>query len=471
MSTSFSLLSSIWKNTAPVLIIELRDKQDLLAYSAIFSSHTLPDCVEKNFSQEIDKKEKVFPSYQEIFQSKKVFYFFPWADTLLEDRSEFIAGMKESFTYVSNDTNIASLLDVLMLASYTYDTFVTKKRSIHISYWTPQPTSPIDVELRQKCLNAVCRARDLVNLPPSLSTPKDMVQSILSFPWKRTKVTVLDKKELTALGMNLLLAVSAGSDNDPYVVIFERIIDNTLETYSLIGKWVTFDAGGIQIKPGDAMFDMKMDMAGAAGIVGVMEFLDSIDSLECNIIWAVGFTENMTGWSAYKPLDIYKAYNGTTVEIHHTDAEGRLLLADVMSYVEKNYNPGHIITMATLTGACIYALWYDYAWVIWDDEAVISQLELLSKDSLEKIWRLPLNDKMIKSLKAEIADIKNIAKTEKAGSSIGAAFLTYFQWNAKLTHLDIAGPAYRNDRLGYMLKWATGWGVMILSDLIRSIRK
>lgn len=164
----------------------------------------------------------------------------------------------------------------------------------------------------------------------------------------------------------------------------------------------------------------------------------------------------MTGGNAYKPLDIYKAYNGTSVEIHHTDAEGRLVLADVMSYVEKNHKPEHIITIATLTGACVYALGHDIAGIMGDDEEIIRQL-IDNTSPYEPVWRLPLNDKLKKSLKAEIADLKNVARSEKAGSSIGGAFLSYFQGDAKLTHLDIAGPAYRETNWGYMPKGGTGW--------------
>lgn len=159
----------------------------------------------------------------------------------------------------------------------------------------------------------------------------------------------------------------------------------------------------------------------------------------------------MTGGSAFRPLDIYKAYNGTTVEIHHTDAEGRLVLADVMSYVEDVYHVDHLITMATLTGACIHALGHDIAGIMGDDEDTIRQL-LANTSPYESVWRLPLNDKMKKALKADIADLKNIARSEKAGSSEGGAFLTYFQGKAKLTHLDIAGPAYRETTYGYMSK-------------------
>lgn len=181
---------------------------------------------------------------------------------------------------------------------------------------------------------------------------------------------------------------------------------------------MTFDAGGIQIKPDTAMLDMKCDMSGAAAVLGVARYLDSLPNLPVDLTIAVGLTENMTGGGAYKPLDIYKAYNGMTVEIHHTDAEGRLVLADVMAYVEKNHKVDHMITIATLTGACVYALGHDIAGIMGDDEIVIRQL-VDNSSPYEQVWRLPMNEKFKKSLKAEIADLKNISKSEKAGSSIG----------------------------------------------------
>jgi leucyl aminopeptidase len=153
-------------------------------------------------------------------------------------------------------------------------------------------------------------------------------------------------------------------------------------------------------------------------MLGVAEYLDSFSTLPANIIIGLGITENVINGKAFKPLDIYRAYNGITVEIHHTDAEGRLVLADVMSYIEDQYKPEHIITMATLTGACVYALGHDIAGIMGDDEKVIKSL-LESNSPYEKLWRLPLNEKLKKSLKTDIADLKNVARSEKAGSSIG----------------------------------------------------
>lgn len=231
---------------------------------------------------------------------------------------------------------------------------------------------------------------------------------------------------------------------------------------------MTFDAGGIQIKPDKAMLDMKCDMAGAAGFLCLAMYLDSLENLPLHTVFGMAFVENMTGSSAFKPLDIYTAYNGTTVEIHHTDAEGRLVLADVMSYVEKNFQVEHLITMATLTGACLHALGNDIAGIMGDDESLIE--EFIKNDSpYEKVWKLPLTDSLKKSLESDLADIKNIADGVYMGSSLGGAFLSYFQGNAKLTHIDIAGPAFRTKTLGYMPTGGTGWGVKKVAEIIHSI--
>ena len=467
----FSLLSNIQENTHPNIICEITSEKDISLLWDMWFNDEIIALVTSNYKKADDDKEKTLTFYSDDFNATKSIFFFPNNEDIVLERGNFISKREKAFTYISSEEDVLSLMDTLILSNYSFTHFLSKKpKDKHISLLSTatSPVSKKDVEVRQALLSSIYTARDLVNLPPSKSTPEQMVSMIQSFPWKNTTLKIMKKSELEKLWFNLLLAVSYGSDKDPYVVIFERKKDPSLETYAFIGKWVTFDAGGIQIKPGDAMFDMKCDMAGSAAVIGTMQYLDSMDSLPCNLIGAIGLTENMTGDAAYKPLDIYTSYNEKTVEIHHTDAEWRLVLADVMGYVEDTYKPEHIITIATLTGACIYALGYDYAGIIGDDENVIESLTTLSQDTLEKVWRLPLNKKIKKSLQWEIADLKNITKTEKAGSSVGAAFLSYFQWEAKLTHLDIAGPAYRNDQHGYMPKWGTGWGVNLLSTFFLS---
>lgn len=174
------------------------------------------------------------------------------------------------------------------------------------------------------------------------------------------------------------------------------------------------------------MLDMKCDMAGAAGMLGVALYFDSFEKLPVNAIFGLGLVENMTGSSAFKPLDVYTAYNGKSVEIHHTDAEGRLVLADVMAYVEKNFHVDHLITMATLTGACISALGNDIAGIMGDDESLIAQF-LQENSEYEPLWRLPITADMKNAVKSDVADIQNLSEGVGAGSSMGGAFLSYFQ--------------------------------------------
>ncbi len=457
-----SLISSLKKNTSPTLLLEIVDKKSTDFYLSLgFPAEILSQC-EKNREKKKDA-EKTMTFYNSFFGSEKTIAFFPKKESLTDDRSDFLRTAPKKSLFIPS-LEFVEAFETFTLSTYSYDRFLSKKdEKVYIFY--ADAVTMKEIEKIMPRLQATIRARDLINLPPTDSRPEEMIKYIKSYPWKRFKLRIFDAVELKKLGCELLLAVGAGSDYPPYMVTLERIGNKKLDTYALIGKGVTFDAGWLQIKPDTGMLDMKCDMSGAAGMLGVAEYFDGLEDIPCNLIIWLGITENVINGKAFKPLDIYKAYNGTTVEIHHTDAEGRLVLADVMSYVEDIYKPKHIITMATLTWACVYALGHDIAGIMGDDEDVIQGL-IDSKSPYEQVWRLPLNEKLKKSLKTDIADLKNVARSEKAGSSVGWAFLSYFQWKAKLTHLDIAGPAYRETTYGYMPKWGTGWGVKILSEFL-----
>lgn len=444
------------------LIIEIRSQSRIESlYQYGFSQLQIAKIRENLvITKENQKKTMIFSHISPEYDI--VTCFFPTI-SLMDDRAELFVGLKKDSIFAPEGDE-ADALESMALATYSYESYLSKPENKKYALLI----SPENIETiweKMKLLEVIVWARDMINMPPKDANPAGIVAAIKDYKWKQFDVEVYDKKELERLGCNLLLAVSAGSDMPPYMVVLKPKNPPKWEKYWLIGKWVTFDAGGLQIKPDTAMLDMKCDMSWAAGMIGVAMYLDTLDVLPVNLIVAVGLTENMTGGSAFRPLDIYRAYNGTTVEIHHTDAEWRLVLADVMSYIEMTHHVDHIITMATLTGACIHALWHDIAGIMGDDEMVISTL-IANRSPYESVWRLPLNDKMKKALKADIADLKNIARSEKAGSSEGGAFLTYFQWAAKLTHLDIAGPAYRETTYGYMPKWGTGWGVKILSEFL-----
>ncbi len=446
------------------LILEIRSTQSIVSLSQYGFTPLQIEKITHNLTLDSEKQKKtvIFSHISPLYDA--VTCFFP-SSTLMDDRSSLFSGLKEASVFVPEWDEIEAL-DALTLSTYTYETYLSKPKKIQHSIILSSQQQKI--EDRKELLASIIWARDMINMPPRDMNPEGMVREIQGKKWKHFDVEVFDKKSLEKLGCNLLLAVGAGSANPPYMVVLKPKNPPKTEKYALIGKGVTFDAGGIQIKPDTAMLDMKCDMSGAAGMIGVAHYLDTLSTLPVDVMIAIWLTENMTGDDAFKPLDIYKSYNGTTVEIHHTDAEGRLVLADVMWYVEDVYKPEHIITMATLTGACIYALGHDIAGIMWDDEDVIRQL-IANTSPYETVWRLPLNEKLKKSLKADIADLKNVARSEKAGSSVGWAFLSYFQGKAKLTHLDIAGPAYRETIHGYMPKGGTGWWVQMLSNFLLAL--
>lgn len=462
-----SFITSLKKHQSDDIFIEIIDDTSIIFYKNIGFSDDILDIVSKNLKEK-KNPEKTMKFYGDFFWASRLTAFFPKKDTLWDDRADILRNSPKKTLYIPC-CEFSDAYEVYTLATYSYDVFLTKKEEKSYELYITDSDKRI-LEKKTPLLQSIIRARDLINLPPTDTRPEKFISYIQGYNWKNFTLRVIDAPSLKKMWCNLLLAVGAGSDYPPYMVILERITDKKLDTYALIGKWVTFDAGGLQIKPDTAMLDMKCDMSWAAGMLGVAEYLDTIDDIPCNLIIGLGITENVINGKAFKPLDIYKAYNGTTVEIHHTDAEWRLVLADVMSYIENQYSPEHMITMATLTGACVYALGHDIAGIMGDDEKTIKSL-MESTSPYESVWRLPLNEKLKKSLKADIADLKNVARSEKAGSSIGWAFLSYFQWKSKLTHLDIAGPAYRETTWGYMPKWGTGWGVKILSEFILSLKK
>ena len=468
MNFPISLITSLKEKKFTTLLLECIDKKSINFYAELGFPQSVLDQILTNIEKKYEEREKNMIFYVSVFWCERIQCIFPKKEMLMDDRSEQLRNTTKKTLYIPAIA-FEDAFECYTLSTYVYDAFLSKKEPKNLGFYIDQKKKKI-FEGMIPLLRAIIRARDIINLPPTDSNPGNLVEYIRSFDWKHFSLKIMDAAELKKLGCNLLLAVGAGSDYPPYMVVLERIVDKKLDTYALIGKWVTFDAGGLQIKPDTGMLDMKCDMSGAAGMLGVAEYLDGRDDISCNLIIGLGITENVINGKAFKPLDIYKAYNGTTVEIHHTDAEWRLVLADVMSYVEDIYSPEHIITMATLTWACVYALGHDIAGIMGDDESVITSL-LESDSPYEKVWRLPLNEKLKKSLKTDIADLKNVARSEKAGSSIGWAFLTYFQWKSKLTHLDIAGPAYRETTHGYMPKWATGWWVKILSEYILSLSK
>ena len=393
--------------------------------------------------------------------------------------AEAVRTMKGGVAYLDvrrthKDTQtILDTVDALVLGAYVYTNKSERTDKASIEYYIPRVPRGLHpvVEQRLTLLESVYMARDLVNTSASEKYPQRIVEMIQSHTWSHTSIRIIAREELQQMGANLLLAVGRGSAYPPYIAIMERIDpkpSKNRKKIALVGKGITFDAGGLQIKPDTGMLDMKCDMSGAAAVIGAMQYLDTLDTLPCDVVGIVALAENMLGGDAYKPLDIIRSHRGKMVEIEHTDAEGRLILADAISIVESEYHPDSIVTIATLTGACMVALGYDYAGILGDDEAVIRRI-LASTD--EKFWRLPLDRDMMKATESEVADLTNAPKGYKAGASTAAAFLAHFVDRADFTHLDIAGPAYRTKARSIFPKNGTGYGVLTLARLIEGMEK
>ncbi len=324
-----------------------------------------------------------------------------------------------------------------------------------------------DVNKSKIVCDSVNYVRDLVNASPSLMTPRAVAREAVGLNDRNVRVRVFNKDELEVLGMNLLLAVGRGSSEEPKLVVLEYG-DVNASPIVLVGKGITFDSGGLGIKSASGMEEMKMDMAGAASVLGVFKALKDL-KLNVNVVGVLALAENMTGDNAFKPGDIISAYNKKTVEVLHTDAEGRLVLADALSYSVGVYSPKYVVDMATLTGAAIVALGNNVSAVVGNDQNLIDSLVDSGNKSFERLWQLPLFEDYADLMKSDFADLKNVSTTHSgapAGCITGAYFLSQFVGTARWAHLDIAGPAWSSEEKEYIKKGATGIPVRLLIEFL-----
>ena len=311
--------------------------------------------------------------------------------------------------------------------------------------------------------------RDLVSEPPNVLNPKSYVQEIQKLSKLGLKIKSYNEKELKRLGLNALLGVGLGSANETYLVTIEwNGKNNSLKNpLTFVGKGVCFDTGGISLKPAKFMEEMKYDMAGSAVVVGLLKSL-ALRKAKVNAVGVVGLVENMPGSSAQRPGDIVKSYSGKTIEILNTDAEGRLVLADALSFTEKKYKPKFIIDLATLTGAIIISLGEEYAGLFSNNDELSKNIFKASENVNEKVWRLPLHKNYDKLMDSTIADVQNINYSGGAGSITAAQFLQRFILNkTPWAHLDIAGMAFSKKAANLNPSGATGFGVRLLNNLIK----
>ncbi|MFA4916982.1 MAG: leucyl aminopeptidase [Syntrophales bacterium] len=318
---------------------------------------------------------------------------------------------------------------------------------------------------------AVYFTRDLVSTPSNEMTPSDMAGKAeeLASTLKNVSVEVLDIPKMKELGMNALLAVARGSDEPARFIILEyRGGKKADPVIVLVGKGLTFDSGGISIKPSEKMDEMKTDMSGGAAVMGTIMAISELN-LPANVVALIPATENLSGGSAYKPGDILKSMSGKTIEVLNTDAEGRLILADALTYAGK-YNPTAVVDLATLTGSCIIALGDHVIGMLGTDDHLKARIKNAADATGERVWELPLWEEYHELIKSDIADYKNTGG-RAAGTITAAAFLSKFVGDYPWVHLDIAGPALLAKDMPYIPKGASGVGVRLLVQLLRDWQK
>ncbi len=361
------------------------------------------------------------------------------------------------------------------LKSYTFNKYKTlNKDKINKEINFTVITSNKDkIEKKYKYYHAIKEgiflSRDLVSEPPNVLNPKVYAQEIHKLSKFGLKIKSYNEKELKKLGLNALLGVGQGSTNETYLVTIEwNGKNNSLKNpLAFVGKGVCFDTGGISLKPPKFMEEMKYDMAGSAVVVGLLKSL-ALRKAKINAVGVVGLVENMPGGNAQRPGDIVKSYSGKTIEILNTDAEGRLVLADALSFTEKKYKPKFIIDLATLTGAIIISLGEEYAGLFSNNDELSQNIFKASENVNEKVWRLPLHKNYDKLMDSTIADMQNINYSGGAGSITAAQFLQRFILNkTPWAHLDIAGMAFSKKAANLNPGGATGFGVRLLNNLIK----
>lgn len=359
-----------------------------------------------------------------------------------------------------------------LLANYRFDKYRTQEKAADkptLKKLTVQSDEPAKARKSFKDQEAVAEGvfftRDLVSEPPNVLYPESFAKQVEALRDLGVEVEVMGEKKLEKLGMGALLAVGRGSRRESQVVVMRwNGAGKSTRPLAFVGKGVTFDTGGISLKPAAGMEEMKWDMGGAGTVAGLMKALAGRKA-KANVIGAIGLVENMPDGDAQRPGDIVTSMSGQTIEVINTDAEGRLVLCDVLHYVQKEHKPQLIVDLATLTGAIIIGLGHEHAGLFSNDDELAERLHAAGRDSSEKVWRLPMGEDYDKQLKSDVADMKNVGG-RPAGSITAAQFLARFIDNTKWAHLDIAGMAWSSKDKPTVPKGATGFGVRLLDRFV-----
>ena len=365
----------------------------------------------------------------------------------------------------------------LALRSYRFDRYRTtekpedKPKLARATVLTGELPKARDAWADLKAIaEGVFLSRDLVSEPANVLNPAEMAERCRKLESLGLKVEVFGPKEMTKLGFGALMGVAMGSANEPRMVVMTwngAVVakgKTKAKPLAFIGKGVTFDSGGISIKPAGGMEDMKWDMGGAGTVIGLMAALAGRRA-KVDVIGLVGLVENMPSGTAQRPGDVVKTYSGQTVEVINTDAEGRLVLADVLWYCQQKYDPRFMVDLATLTGAIIVALGHEYAGFFSNDDALSAQLHAAGAATGENLWRMPLGDAYDKQIKSDIADMKNVGG-RPGGAITAAQFIQRFVNSKPWAHLDVAGTVWSSKDAPTIPKGATAFGVRLLDRMV-----
>ena len=395
----------------------------------------------------------------EKIKSSSLLLLFPDVKEIVKESEEEIA---------------VALTEGALLSLYKYEKYISKKnnekrfKTVSLLLTGNQNLAAVKNGINVGTIqaHATIHARDLQNAPGSEIFPETLAKDSQTIGRRYGfSVTVFDKRKIQQLGMGGVIAVSKGSEKDPRFITLEygkQFKKNG--TVAFVGKGVTFDTGGISIKPSANMAEMKMDMSGAAAVVGAFQAIAQL-KIKRHIVGLIPSVENMPSGSAVKPGDIIRHYNGKTSEVDNTDAEGRLILADALSYAEK-FTPDVVIDLATLTGACVVALGHYATGMMGNDQKVMDALSKAGEKTYERVWQLPMFDEYEKLIKSDVADVKNVGG--RWGGAITAGFfLKKFIGDYKWVHLDIAGTAILEEDQPYTPKGGSGVGVRLLVEFLK----
>ena len=372
--------------------------------------------------------------------------------------------------------SVAQIVEGCKMSLYKFEKYKSKKENnapdLTILVSKSEKISKA-IKIAEIVSNGSIYTKNIANLPPNECTPTTLANFARNISKKNNmKCNIISKNDLKKRGFGGITAVGQGSKNEPKLIILEHNHGSrNQKPIVLVGKAVTFDTGGISLKPGEKMDEMKFDKCGGCTVMGIMKAASEL-KLPINLVGIIPSVENMPSGESYRPGDIIKLYSRKTAEILNTDAEGRLILADALSYGEKQYSPKAIIDFATLTGACIIALGTNIAGMVSNNAKLTQKIIESSKRTTEEIWELPLNDDYMDMIKSDVADMKNVGIGRAAGTITAAAFLKNAVENTPWVHIDIAGVAWTQVATKdkpYNPKGATGFGVRLILDYLQNI--